>query len=337
MTREFIKFQYLLKKIFVYKDNIEIETPFKVESIKISQVKSTTVSMLGTRLKVYIDSDKSFDIDLISSKKIKDLSDYINNHISFDDLHKKYNNENGNLNSKFYNSHVFEKTSAKIIGFILLFFGFSGLFSNFIFGLLILIAGFIIFPKTNSFIEEKTNKTFSKKSRSLVALVLIFASFLVIDNSSSNVSSNNITNNTEPKNKLVEDNINNKNTKKEGKGSNGTDSSNLNSKKDNEVSTKKDFETLSRERFDQLEAAWNEESADLENIECYNNSCNSVVYFNFNEYPNDLEFVVRGNTATFSNFKLKNTGTSHVTVFARLNGNTIFQCDGSKGVVDSCK
>lgn len=93
------------------------------------------------------------------------------------------------------------------------------------------------------------------------------------------------------------------------------------------------FNQQSRQRLNEIKNSFPE----LDNIECYNGDCTSVVYFNLNKIPDDLEFVIRGNTATFSNFKLKNIGTSHVTIFATHNGNTILQCDGSKGKVDECK
>jgi len=110
-----------------------------------------------------------------------------------------------------------------------------------------------------------------------------------------------------------------------------------------EKNNEKDFNTHSRERFDDLEAGWHEEGDELDRIECLDGDCTSVVYFRFNTIPTDpdisdyLDMVIRGNAATFSKFKLDNTGTSHVTVFATLNGQTMMQCDASKGMVDECK
>ncbi len=93
------------------------------------------------------------------------------------------------------------------------------------------------------------------------------------------------------------------------------------------------FNEQSRQRFDKIKESFPE----LDSIGCYNDDCTNVVYFNLSSIPDDLEFIIRSNTATFSNFKLKNTGTSHVTIFATYNSKTIFQCDGLKGIVDKCK
>ena len=93
------------------------------------------------------------------------------------------------------------------------------------------------------------------------------------------------------------------------------------------------FNTQARERFDTIK----QEIPELDSIECYNDDCTSVIYFNFNTVPTDLEMVIRGNTGTFSKFKLDNRGVSHVTIFATHNGRTIYQCDGTKGAVKECR
>ena len=100
-----------------------------------------------------------------------------------------------------------------------------------------------------------------------------------------------------------------------------------------------DFNTLAVERFAQLEASWKEGGDELETIECPNGNCRSVVYFRFNELPvdPDMETVIRGNAATYSKFKLDETGTSHVTVIGTINGNLMFQCYASKGMFTDCK
>ncbi len=95
-----------------------------------------------------------------------------------------------------------------------------------------------------------------------------------------------------------------------------------------------EFLRESRERFDEIESNFD---AELKNIECHNEQCDSVVYFNFNEIPEDLETIIRGNTATFSKFKMDRLGMSNITIFATHNDEIIFQCDGSKGVVKTCK
>jgi hypothetical protein len=205
MNREFVKFQYLLKRIFVYQENIEIKTLLKTESIKKSQVKSTSISMLGTRLKIYIDSDKSIDVDLMNKNQIKDLSDHINGYISFEDLIKKYNS--GNSSSE--KSSIFSRKSANIIGAILLFGGFVTLFSGFITGLLIFLSGLIIFPKTFKLISNKTKNVISKKSRILIALaLLIVVSIVSTSNPTSNIKPEK-TQEVEPKQEVVESQNNN--------------------------------------------------------------------------------------------------------------------------------
>lgn len=113
----------------------------------------------------------------------------------------------------------------------------------------------------------------------------------------------------------------------------GSSNKNTNSVKKAETEiAQKDFSTLMKARFDEIL----KDSPDLESITCEGN-CESVAYFNYKTIPNDLEMVIRSNTATYSNFKLKEKGVSHVSIFARYNGQTILQCDGSQGAVDSCK
>ncbi len=97
---------------------------------------------------------------------------------------------------------------------------------------------------------------------------------------------------------------------------------------------REEFLKESRERFDTIASSFNNE---LKNIECYNEKCESVIYFNFNEIPDDLEFVIRSNTATFSRFKLDKLGVSNVSIYATYNDKIIFQCDGGGGVVKTCK
>ena len=93
-----------------------------------------------------------------------------------------------------------------------------------------------------------------------------------------------------------------------------------------------DFSTLSRERFDSLVADVNE----LESITCLPESCTNVAYFNYLSVPDDLEMIIRGNAASFSKFKLDQTGTSNVTVFGVVVGVQVLRCDAAKGVVTQC-
>lgn len=98
-----------------------------------------------------------------------------------------------------------------------------------------------------------------------------------------------------------------------------------------------DFQTLARSRFDDIEQSWKENGGELNNIECFEGDCTSVIYFHFNTVPDDIDAVTRGNAATFSKFKLDNTGTSHVTIFAVEGNGTIMKCDAAGGVVSSCE
>ena len=98
--------------------------------------------------------------------------------------------------------------------------------------------------------------------------------------------------------------------------------------------TKRDkFDQLAKARFADIKTSLPEVSE----IKCISDSCDSVVYFNFSKLPDDFEFIIRGNTATFSKFKLDNTGVSHVTVIGEINGREVLTCNGSSGKVDSCK
>lgn len=93
------------------------------------------------------------------------------------------------------------------------------------------------------------------------------------------------------------------------------------------------FQDLSRKRFDGILA----NAPELTEIECLNGDCTSVVYFHFKTLPDDLEFMIRANTVTFSNFKYQHTRTSHVSIFATYNNRVVLQCNGAKGVVSDCK
>lgn len=101
----------------------------------------------------------------------------------------------------------------------------------------------------------------------------------------------------------------------------------------NNSSTKASFQDLSRKRFDEILAS----APELKEIRCLDGDCTSVVYFDFKQLPNDLEYMLRGNTATFSSFKYQQTQTSNVTIFATYNGNQVLQCNGSQGKVTGCK
>ena len=94
-----------------------------------------------------------------------------------------------------------------------------------------------------------------------------------------------------------------------------------------------DFQKAARARLDETAKAIPE----LENYTCEGDDCSSVIYFNFKRKPADLETIIRGNTATFSNFRKVVTGTSHVTFAAKLNGKVVFRCNGSNGQVENCK
>jgi len=92
------------------------------------------------------------------------------------------------------------------------------------------------------------------------------------------------------------------------------------------------FPSEVRARFDNIVKSIPE----IEAVNC-EGDCTNVVYFDFKTTPDDLETIVRGNAATFSKFKMDNNDGSNVTIAARMNGNTIFYCDASQGVVKECK
>lgn len=97
----------------------------------------------------------------------------------------------------------------------------------------------------------------------------------------------------------------------------------------------KSYKELSTERFKEIEGGFDGE---LDSITCYNNDCSeSVVYFNFNKKTSDFDLVIRSNAATFSKFKKKHVGTSHVTVIGVVNGTEMLSCSASGGSVSSCK
>ena len=92
------------------------------------------------------------------------------------------------------------------------------------------------------------------------------------------------------------------------------------------------FATLSRARFDDILKS----APELKAINCIDSACDSVVYFDYTTVPDDLDFVIRGNAATFSKFKLDNTGVSNVSITARLDGRTLETCSAGQGKVKEC-
>ena len=92
------------------------------------------------------------------------------------------------------------------------------------------------------------------------------------------------------------------------------------------------FGVKARARFDNVLSV----SPELSGISCEGGDCTSVIYFDYKTVPEDLEFAIRGNAATFSKFKMENTGVSHVTVAARKNGQVFFSCNAASGVVSEC-
>jgi hypothetical protein len=100
----------------------------------------------------------------------------------------------------------------------------------------------------------------------------------------------------------------------------------------NSESTSSSFSSEARTRFDDILSVIPE----LSSISCEGGDCSSVVYFDFKTIPYDIDTLIRGNTATFSKFKLEKTGVSHVTIMARYNGNVLKKCNASGGIVDSC-
>lgn len=97
-------------------------------------------------------------------------------------------------------------------------------------------------------------------------------------------------------------------------------------------SNSSNFGSLSRTRFDNILSA----SPELRSITC-EGACDTVVYFDYITLPDDLEFVIRGNAATFSKFKLEHTGVSHVSVIARYGGVEVMSCRAAGGIVSECR
>jgi hypothetical protein len=93
------------------------------------------------------------------------------------------------------------------------------------------------------------------------------------------------------------------------------------------------FSSEARTRFDGILA----NSPELTSISCESDDCSYVVYFNYKKIPDDVEYVIRGNTATFSKFKKDKTGVSHVSIAARFNDDVFFGCSGANGVVEKCQ
>lgn len=93
------------------------------------------------------------------------------------------------------------------------------------------------------------------------------------------------------------------------------------------------FSTQARAHFDDVLRS----SPELAAINCEGSDCGSVVYFDYKTIPDDVDFVIRGNAATFSKFKLDNTGVSHVTIAARYNGVVFKSCDADHGKVSECQ
>lgn len=106
---------------------------------------------------------------------------------------------------------------------------------------------------------------------------------------------------------------------------------------DKKTTDEPDFNQLAQERFNQIKQS----APEIDSIECENNNdCNSggsTVYLNFNKLTDDLQTVIRGNTATYSKFRMDNNKGSNVGVYARYQGKIVFQCEGLNGAVKECK
>jgi hypothetical protein len=98
-------------------------------------------------------------------------------------------------------------------------------------------------------------------------------------------------------------------------------------------SSSEEFQKMARSRLDDIKKAIPE----MDNYSCESNDCSSVIYFNFKKVPDDLDFIMRGNAVTFSNFKKNFIGTSYITFIAKLNGVTILTCRGNNGITRECK
>lgn len=94
------------------------------------------------------------------------------------------------------------------------------------------------------------------------------------------------------------------------------------------------FSDLARERFQEIRRAIPE----LESIMCENDNCTNGALFIFSTIPSDLDMIIRGNTATFSKFKMDTTGNSIVTIAALNNKRElVLLCQGVEGRVVNCK
>ena len=92
--------------------------------------------------------------------------------------------------------------------------------------------------------------------------------------------------------------------------------------------TEPTFSELAQARFDEL----TELTPELDKVDC-GGPCNSSAFFFYNTLPTDLEFITRGNAAAFSRFKMENGGFgSHVTIFAKVGGVTVLECDAAEGL-----
>ncbi|MBU6214492.1 hypothetical protein KGM48_01460 [Patescibacteria group bacterium] len=93
---------------------------------------------------------------------------------------------------------------------------------------------------------------------------------------------------------------------------------------------------LARQHFDSVQSSIPE----LKDIRCLNDQCDSsVVYFDFNTIPSDIDTIMRGNAATYSKFLIDNGGNSisTVSVIATLGNTQLMECDASQGQVTKCK
>lgn len=97
------------------------------------------------------------------------------------------------------------------------------------------------------------------------------------------------------------------------------------------------FATLAQQRFNGIK----ELAPELDSIEC-EGSCRDVAYFRLNKIPDDLDFFIRGNTATFANFDLENGGDGNVAIITTYQDKVVKKCYGEKGAngkgfVKSCE
>ena len=172
MNNNFVEIKDILVKVYIHQDFVEIKKLGQNVSFRIENVKRVSIENLGTKLRVDIGSKKDIFINLRNKKTIKNISDYLNKIISFNEFQEKQVIDNDKNSTQINLS--FNKKFGNIVGTILLLSAFGALIGkSFMSSLVLLIVGSLITSFGYNFLKSKFKLSLSKNQRIIASLVLL--------------------------------------------------------------------------------------------------------------------------------------------------------------------